>query len=106
MEKKYEWWVRLTDGRKYETSMEGWKSYIDPAALKPGVYELLIDGDELHYKIEGTNYGCAFKGALLDGPDIYVTVFIADPGDYVHLLRGSSTTAIPNTATISAVTDA
>ena len=47
----------MTDGRKYETSMEGWKSYIDPAALKPGVYELLIDGDELHYKIDDTNHG-------------------------------------------------
>ena len=91
-EPRYEWWVRLNDGKKFDSGDNAWSDYTD-YKFKPGdIVEMTSNGENVSFSVNDKPLGNAFADRRLAGENIFACVFIVDGGDFVHALKGSVVT--------------
>ena len=89
-EPRYEWWLNLSTGHKFETASNAWVPFTSNKVEVGEVVLMMVEGDTLSYKVGSTHLGVAFRSEKLRSGKVDPCVFVQDVPDKVHILRGAT----------------
>ena len=78
LEPKNEWWVRLKDGKKFESGLNGWQECSNQKFWSGSVIQMTIDGEALSLKVDEKELGLIFTSKMFVSNNIFASIFIVD----------------------------
>ena len=92
-EKRFEWWIRLWDGKIYSSQTKSWKPFTKKpiSAFKDDIITMMVENGRITYYLNSKLLGVAFKDDRLNTSErIFPMLFLGDEGDsaVVEVLPG------------------